>query len=72
VFREVAGEHAFYFTGRAPEELADAISTWLATRERGKAPSPEGMPWLSWAQSTAQLLDVIIGERRYARWPDAS
>jgi glycosyltransferase involved in cell wall biosynthesis len=69
VFREVAGEHAFYFTGRAPENLVDAISTWLALRERGEAPSSEGMPWLTWAQSTAQLLDVIIGERWYARWP---
>jgi glycosyltransferase involved in cell wall biosynthesis len=69
VFREVAGEHAFYFTGGAPEDLADAISAWLALRERGEAPSSRGMPWLSWAQSTAQLLDVIIGERWYARWP---
>jgi glycosyltransferase involved in cell wall biosynthesis len=72
VFREVAGEHAFFFTGRAPEELADAIATWLALRERGDAPSPEGIPWLTWAQSTAQLLDVILDRRSYARWPGAS
>jgi len=72
VFREVAGEYAFYFTGRAPEDLADAISTWLALRERGEAPSSKGMPWLTWAQSTAHLLDVILGGRWYARWPGAS
>jgi glycosyltransferase involved in cell wall biosynthesis len=70
VFREVAGEHAFYFTGRAPEDLADAISTWLALRERGEAPSSTGMPWLTWAQSTGQLLDVILDGHWYARWPE--
>jgi glycosyltransferase involved in cell wall biosynthesis len=70
VFHEVAGEHAFYFTGKAPEHLADAISTWLALRERGEEPSSKDLPWLTWTQSTAELLDVIRGERWYARWPE--
>ncbi len=70
VFHEVAGEHAFYFTGKAPEHLADAISTWLALRERGEAPSSNNMPWLTWAQSATQLMDVILGGRWYARWPE--
>ena len=72
VFHEVAGEHAFYFTGKAPEQLADAISTWLALRERGEEPSSKNMRWLTWAQSTAQLVDVILGGRWYAHWHRAS
>ena len=70
VFREVAGEHAFYFSGMSPEDLGAAISSWLALRERGEAPSSEGMPWLTWAQSTSQLLDVIHNGNWYARWPE--
>ena len=30
VFREVAGEHAYYFRGEDPEDLADALRTWLS------------------------------------------
>jgi glycosyltransferase involved in cell wall biosynthesis len=68
VFREVAGEHAFYFDGRSADNLAAAISAWLALRESGEAPSSEQMPWLTWAQSTAQLMDVILNGHWYSHW----
>jgi Glycosyltransferase len=68
VFREVAGEHAFYFDGAEPDDLAAAITTWLALRERGSAPSSEGLRWLTWAESAAQLLDVIQNDGWYAGW----
>jgi len=68
VFREVAGEHAFYFSGPAPDDLATAVRTWLALWERGAAPKSDGMPWLTWEQSTAQLLDVILNEHWYTQW----
>jgi glycosyltransferase involved in cell wall biosynthesis len=68
VFREVAGEHAFYFHGFAPDDLATAVRTWLALWECGAAPRSAGMPWLTWEQSTAQLLDVILNDHWYAQW----
>lgn len=68
VFREVAGEHAFYFRGLAPEDLASAVRTWLALRERGAAPTSNAMPWLTWEQSAAQLLDVILNGNWYTQW----
>ena len=68
VFREVAGEHAFYFSGLAPDELAAAVRTWLVLWERAAAPKSDGMPWLTWEQSTAQLLDVILNEHWYTQW----
>ncbi len=62
VFREVAGEHAFYFQSENPEALSEAIRHWLALQVEGNAPSPTGLPWLTWAQSTQQLLQVILQE----------
>jgi len=68
VFREVAGEHAFYFDGLVPDDLATAVRTWLALWERGAAPTSDAMPWLTWEQSTAQLLAVIFNEHWYTQW----
>ncbi len=56
VFREVAGEHAFYFSGLAPQELADSIKRWLALKAEDKAPLSGGMPRLTWEQSARELL----------------
>jgi glycosyltransferase involved in cell wall biosynthesis len=50
VFREVAGEHAYYFEGKEPQALADAIEQWLALHAAGKAPPSSALPWLTWAQ----------------------
>jgi glycosyltransferase involved in cell wall biosynthesis len=66
VFREVAGEHAFYFDGGAPEDLAGAIDAWLALHAAGKAPPSSGMPWLTWDQSAQQLMDAVVGGRHHA------
>jgi glycosyltransferase involved in cell wall biosynthesis len=68
VFREVCGEHAFYFEGNKPEDLANAIITWLNLYQAGKAPSVEGMRVLTWKESTQQLLDVILGGNWYKVW----
>jgi glycosyltransferase involved in cell wall biosynthesis len=68
VFREVCGEHAFYFEGNKPEDLAKAIITWLNLYQAGKAPSVEGMRVLTWKESTQQLLDVILGGDWYKVW----
>lgn len=59
VFREVAGEHAAYFSGTRAEDLALAIEHWLASHARGEHPRPEGMPWLTWAQSVERLKSVL-------------
>ncbi|RUU12461.1 glycosyltransferase [Mesorhizobium sp. USDA-HM6] len=64
VFREVAGSHAFYFRGSTAEDLADAIDEWLILYKRGEHPASDNMPWLTWRQSTAMLLERIIQEGR--------
>ena len=60
VFREVAGEHAYYFNGLDPQTLADSIKQWLTLHAEDKAPQSDGMPWLTWNQSARQLLAVIL------------
>lgn len=60
VFREVAVENAFYFSGLKPIDLAEAINDWMTLDECGKVPPSENMPWLTWKQSTQNLLDVLI------------
>jgi glycosyltransferase involved in cell wall biosynthesis len=63
VFREVAQNFAFYFSGKTPEELTVAIGEWLRLHERGLAPSSEYMPWLTWKQSAALLREKLFPER---------
>jgi hypothetical protein len=65
VFKEVAGEHAYYFDGLAPRDLAEAVKSWLALHKEGKVPVSTGMPWLTWDQSARQVLDALIGQKWY-------
>ena len=59
VFREVAGDHAFYFETTNPENLAQAIKNWLALHEKKQHPTSDTMPWLTWKESAQQLLTTI-------------
>lgn len=60
VFREVAGEHAYYFNGLDPRVLADTLKHWLTLSTEGKAPQSEDMSWLTWRQSAQQLFAAIL------------
>jgi glycosyltransferase involved in cell wall biosynthesis len=59
VFREVAGDGAYYFSGRAAEDLERAVKAWLELRQTGKLPNPSRVRWLTWRESTRQLLDIL-------------
>ena len=62
VFREVAGEHASYFSGTEPDQLADAIRNWLDMRRGDRHPRSEAIPVLTWAESAAQLMTASTGQ----------
>ena len=62
VFREVGGERAYYFGGTQPQDLAGAVTGWLALHAAGNAPLPAGLPWLTWADSARQLMQVALGQ----------
>lgn len=61
VFREIAGEHAFYFAGTEPQALADAIQRWLALRGQGQEPKPSGIRWITWEDSAEQIKAFLLG-----------
>jgi len=65
VFREVAGEHAFYFTGEQPDAFANAVKKWSALYSAGKHPKGGGIKWSSWKESSEALTRVVIG----GKWP---
>ena len=67
VFREVAGSHAFYFKDCNAEELSRDILDWLALFQDGKHPDSITMPFLTWKQSTKQLL-ACIGDTDMSRF----
>jgi len=56
VFREVAGEFAWYFEGNDPVKLKDAIAGWMDMQINKGAPQSRNIPILSWAQSAEQLI----------------
>ena len=59
VFREVAGDHAFYFNAGNAGELADALIQWLSLYKAGQHPKSEEMPWLTWEESSKQLIACL-------------
>lgn len=61
VFREVAREHAHYFSGLAPADLADGVRAWLDLHAAGRAPASAAMPWATWRDNAVQLLQVLDG-----------
>ena len=60
VFREVAGDHAHYFSGADADALASAVKAWLLLHADAKAPDSKNIPYLSWEQSTTALLQHIL------------
>lgn len=59
VFREVAGNHAYYFSGNTGQDLASRIKDWLDLKQIGQEPSSAGMPYLTWAQSARDLATLF-------------
>ena len=59
VFREVAGESAYYFFCPESAALALSVLEWLTLNEQGRAPLPHEMKWITWAEGAAQLVESL-------------
>jgi glycosyltransferase involved in cell wall biosynthesis len=68
VFREVAGDHADYFSGTAPQALAEAVKLWLRKNHAGTVVLSEGISWMDWAQATKGMLDMILRDQWQDSW----
>jgi len=61
VFREVAGEYAFYFPDSSDNDtLASSLRVWFRLHAEDRAPRSKDMPYCTWAQSAQQLQRVIF------------
>jgi len=72
VFREVAGDHAFYFANdKASEIVANAVREWLTLYRAGENPRSNSMHYLSWRESAKQLVGALFRNEPYYAWlPD--
>jgi glycosyltransferase involved in cell wall biosynthesis/ADP-heptose:LPS heptosyltransferase len=61
VFREVAGEHAAYFSGKEPESVANAVENWLSQHRIEMSPRSDGLAWLTWAESARRTAAILLG-----------
>ncbi|MPM15127.1 hypothetical protein SDC9_61493 [bioreactor metagenome] len=59
VFREVAGDHAFYFDAKNGDELALQLKQWLGLFACKEHPLPGNLRALSWRQSTEELVSIL-------------
>jgi glycosyltransferase involved in cell wall biosynthesis len=66
VFREVAAEHALYFTG-GPEAIGAAVRNWLELNNSGRAPSSRNVGLLSWKQSAELLISRVLSRSQEGR-----
>ncbi|AXF85215.1 Mannosylfructose-phosphate synthase [Ephemeroptericola cinctiostellae] len=64
VFKEVAGEYAYYFDGLAPQDIINAVTLWLMLNEKKQIPLSHNIPWNTWEQSTQQILKLITLETK--------
>ena len=64
VFREVAGEHAYYFPdSKDPAVLAASIESWIEAHRTDLHPRSDRMRWLRWQESARQLLEPILSDK---------
>ncbi len=63
VFREVAGDHAKFFSGDGPA-LVEAVDQWAGSLAAGLAKSSGRITLTSWAESADRLASLISEEMR--------
>lgn len=68
VFREIAGGHAVYFSGKSPDDIAGVIESWLSMKKSGNVPDSSKMPRFTWKQSAAMMMDIIMNGNWYKIW----
>ena len=63
VFREVAGEHAFFFQAQSFQDLAGIVRYWLSMLKDGNYPASAVMLGQTWRQSANQLFSNFSLDR---------
>ena len=66
VFREVAGEGAYYFKGYQAIDLAESIAVWIKLYKQAKHPKSDRLQWSTWKESTEKLKESLT-KKSYPR-----
>ena len=61
VFREVAGDNAYYFKGVMPFHLAEAVQEWIMLDRGDERLNSLKINSLTWKQSSEQLFRALVG-----------
>ncbi len=59
VFREVAGDYAYYFNGFTAREIKAGLVEWLGLYQNQQHPVSTEMPYVTWQESAFQLLKLV-------------
>ena len=65
IFREVAGNHAYFYQSYGYKDMADIIKKWLKIYKSGNHVSSSSMQWITWSKSTKMLMKIIGAGERY-------
>lgn len=63
VFREIAGDGAFYFSGTEGGDLASAVREWMELYKRGEHPRTDSLKFLTWRESVSMLFEKLAEMR---------
>lgn len=64
IFREVAGNTATFFTDKSPNDIVEALASWVKVLESGKLISPASLNCVTWQESYMQLVRILSGTSR--------
>jgi glycosyltransferase involved in cell wall biosynthesis len=67
--REIAGDQARYFSGEDPEELAEALRSWVAS---GFTPRPTCTSFRTWDDTFKEVCDLLLRARWDWTWRPGS
>jgi len=65
VFREVAGDGAYYFRGQVAEDIEAAIIAWMEINRDKQIPNPADVQWFTWKESAQRLEKLIVSEKSF-------
>jgi glycosyltransferase involved in cell wall biosynthesis len=60
VFREVATQHASWFSGHSRLNIASSLIKWVSELTKGTVTPSAGMPWMTWKESTEKIISLLM------------
>lgn len=59
IFREIAGNEAWYFTAKTPNELSDSLLKWIKNYDIGNITSPVSLKTYQWEETCHEIISIF-------------